>query len=65
MSHSNFKVRSHTLNSGVEKCSCGQTFELASETEWSMKIRMQCKVCPRPPEASMPIKEPKKAMTSR
>ena len=65
MPHSNFKERSFTLYSGVGKCSCGQTFEFVSEREWSMKIRIHCRVCPNPPEASMRIKGPKIAMTSR
>ena len=65
MPHSNFKERSFTLNSGVEKCSCGQTFNFVSERDQYMKIRMHCKVCPNPPEASKPIRMPRKAMTWR
>ena len=65
MPHSNFKVRSHALNSGVGKCSCGQTFNFASERDRYIKIRMHCKVYPNPPEASKPIRMPKKAMTWR
>ena len=33
MQHSNFKSRATEFNTGVGKCSCGQTFECASERE--------------------------------
>ena len=65
MPHSIFKERSHTLYSGVGKCSCGQTFDFASERERNMKIRMHCKVCSKPPKSSNQIRMPMKAMTLR
>ena len=65
MPHSNFKERFFALYSGVGKCPCSQTFDFASEREQRMKIRMHCKVCPNPPEASVRIKGHKKAMTRR
>ena len=65
MPHSNFKERSYTLNSGVGQCSCGQTFDFVSEKDINMKLRMHCKFCSNPPEASMSVRIPKKAMTLR
>ena len=65
MPHSNFKERSFTLNLGVGKCSCGQTFNFTSGRDQYMKIRMHCKVFPNLAEASKPIRMPKKAMTQR
>ena len=65
MPNSNFKERSFMLNSGVGKCSCGQTFDFTSERDTYMKIQMHCKVCPNLLEASKPIRMPKKAMTWR
>ena len=50
MPHSNFKERSHTFDSGVGKCSCGQTFGLASEKDMNMKLQMHCKFCSDPPK---------------
>ena len=44
MPHSNFKERSFTLNSGVGKCSCGQTIDFASERDMNMRLRMHRKV---------------------
>ena len=65
MPHSNFKERSHTFNSGVENCSCGQTFDYASERDWSIKFWLHCKVCPNPPEGSKLVMISRKAMTLR
>ena len=65
MPHSNFKKRSYALNSGVGKCSCGQTFDFASEKDMNMKLQMHCKFCSDPPEASKSVRIPKKAMTLR
>ena len=31
MPHSNFKDKAYAFNTGVGKCSCGKTFEYASE----------------------------------
>ena len=51
MPHSNFKERSRAFNTGVGKCSCGQTFKCASEREIAMKHRMHCRFCSNPPVA--------------
>ena len=45
MPHSNFKERSYTLNTGVEKSSCGQSFDFVSEKDMNMKLQIHCKVC--------------------
>ena len=50
MPHSNFKNKSHTLNSGVRKCSCGQTFDYASERDQKLKFRLHLKFCSKPPK---------------
>ena len=65
MPHSNFKERSYTLNTGVGKCSCGQTFDFASEKDMNMKLQMHRKFCPKPSEGSEPVRMPKKAMMLR
>ena len=46
-------------------CSCGQTFECASEREIEMKCRMHCKFCSNPPVAFDKIGIPKKATMMR
>ena len=38
MPHCNFKWRATKFNTGVGKCSYGQTFEYASEREIAMKL---------------------------
>ena len=63
MPHSNFKERSYQFNSGVRKCSCGQTFDYASERDMKMKLRMHLKFCSKPPKGFDKIRVPKKAMT--
>ena len=65
MPHSSFKDRSHSLNLGIGKCSCGQTFDFASKKDIDMKLRMYHEICRNPPEASKPIRIPKKAMMLR
>ena len=50
MPHSNFNESSYTLNLGVGKCSCGQTFDFASEKDMNMKVRMHPKFCSKPPK---------------
>ena len=59
------KKKSYALNSGVGKCSGGQTFDFVSEKNMNMKLRIHRKVCPNPPEGSKPFRMPKKAMTLR
>ena len=65
MPHSNFKERSQAFNTGVGKCSCGKTFEFASERDMAMKLRMHRRFCPNPPVAFHIIGIPKKAATLR
>ena len=50
MPHSNFKDKSHTLSSGVGKCSCDQTFDYKSERDWKLKFRLHLKFCSKPPK---------------
>ena len=50
MSHRNFKDKSHTLSSGVGKCSCSQTFDYASEKDQKLKFRLHLKFCSKPPK---------------
>ena len=38
MPHSNFKDKAYAFNTGVGKCSCGKTFEYASERDMKMKL---------------------------
>ena len=66
MPHSNFKDKAYAFNTGVGKCSCGQTFEYASERdEMKMKLRMHLRFCSNPPVAFDKIRVPKKATTLR
>ena len=65
MPHSNFKDKAYAFNTGVGKCSCGQTFEYTSERDMKMKLRMHLKFCSNPPVAFDKIRVPKKATTLR
>ena len=65
MPHSNFKSRATEFNTGVGKCSCGQTLDFASEREMKMELHMHCKFCSNPPKASDKVEVPKKATTMR
>ena len=65
MPHSNFKWRATEFNTGVEKCSCGQTFECASEREIAIKHRMHRRFCSNPLVAFDKIRVPKKACRMR
>ena len=65
MLHSNFKRKVTEFEAGVGKCSCGQTFESASERELAMKHRMHRRFCSNPPVAFDKIGIPKKAVTLR
>ena len=73
MPHSNFKSRATKFNTGVGKCSCGQTFEFTSERDIKMKLQrglgllcdpMYHKFCSKPPVAFSTMEVPKKAMTA-
>ena len=65
MPHSNFKRKATEFETGVGRCSCGQTFECASERELAMKCRMHHRFCSNPPVAFDKISVPKKACTMR
>ena len=65
MPHSDFKRRATEFSSGVGKCSCGQTFDFASERDMVMKLRMHHKFCSKPPRGFDKIGVPKKACTMR
>ena len=65
MPHSNFKRRATEFNTGVGKCSCGQTFDYASERDTKMKLRMHLKFGSKPPVAFDKLRVSKKACTMR
>ena len=65
MLHRNFKRKVTEFEAGVGKCSCGQTFDFASERELAMKRRMHRRFCSNPPVAFDKIGIPKKACTIR
>ena len=65
MPHSNFKWGATKFNTGIGKCSCGQTFECASKREIAMKRRMHHKSCSKPPRVFGEIRVPKKACMIR
>ena len=65
MPHSNFKRKATEFEAGVGRCSCGRTFECASERELSMKHRMHRRFCSNPSVDFDKIKVPKKACTMR
>ena len=65
MPHSNFKERSQAFNTGVGKCSCGQTFKYISERDMKMKLRMHRRFCSNPPVAFDKIGVPKKSCMLR
>ena len=65
MPHSSFKRKATEFEAGVGRCSCGQTFECASERELAMKRRMHRRFCSNPPVTFDKIGIPKKAATLR
>ena len=65
MPHSNFKRKVTDNGAGVGRCSCGQTFECASERELAIKRRMHHRFCSNPPVAFDKIGIPKKAAALR
>ena len=65
MPHSNFKRKATEFEAGVGRCSCGQTFECASEQELAMNRRIHLRFCSNPPVAFDKISVPKKACTLR
>ena len=66
MPHSNFKERSQAFNKGVGKCSCGKTFEFASERDMKMKHGIHRRFGSNPPLAFNKIGGiPKKACKMR
>ena len=64
MPHGNFKRKVPDNGAGVGKCSCGQTFECASERELAMKHRIHPRFCSNPPLTFNKIGIPKKACTT-
>ena len=50
MPHSKFKDKNYEEGTGIIICTCGQTFNYASEREVRMKIRLHNKFCPNPSE---------------
>ena len=65
MPHSNFKRKVTDNGAGVGRCTCGQTFECASERELAIKCRIHGRLCSNPPLAFNKIGIPKKACTMR
>ena len=65
MPHNNFKRKAAEFEAGVVRCSCGQTFESASEQELAMKRKMHCRFCSNLPVAFDKIGIPKKTCTLR
>ena len=65
MPHGNFKDKAYAFNTGVGECSCGKTFEYASERDMKMKLRMHLKFCSNLPVAFDKIGIPKKSCTMR
>ena len=63
MPHSNFKCRPHPLSAGVERCSCGQTFDFTSEREWKIKLRVHHKACSNPSKDFEKVRASLKVMT--
>ena len=62
MPHINFRSKTTEFNTGVGKCSCGQTFEFTSGRDMAMKLRMYLKFCSKPPVAFDKVEVHKKAM---
>ena len=65
MPHSSFKRKVTEFEAGVGRCSCGQTFECASERELAMKCRMHLRFCSNPAVDFDKIGIPKKSCTMR
>ena len=63
MLHSSFIRKATEFVAGVGRCSCGQTFECASQQELAMKHRMHCRLCSNPPVACDKIGILEKAAT--
>ena len=64
MPHSNFKERSHLLNSRVIECPCGQTFDYTSERNRKLEFWLHGKFCCKL-EGIERVRVPKKAMMPR
>ena len=65
MPHSNFKEGSQAFNTGVGKCSCGETFDYTSERDMKINLRMHHRFCSNSPVAFDKIRVSKKACTMR
>ena len=62
--HSNFKERYYQNGSEVGKCSCGKSFDFASERDMNMKFWLHHEFCSKV-VGYEEIRTPKKAMTPR
>ena len=65
MLFSNFKRKVTDNGAGVGRCTCGQTFECASERDLAMKRRIHHRFCSNPPVAFDKIGIPKKSCMLR
>ena len=63
MPHSKNRNPNIPLGSGVNRCTCGQTFKSRTERDFKMKLRMHLKVCPDPPEGISNFEVPRKCTT--
>ena len=57
--HSKNRNPNILLGSGVNRCTCGQTFKSRTERDFNMKL----KVCPDPPEGISKFEVPRKYTT--
>ena len=63
MPHSNFKQRSYENNTGVGKCSCGQTFDYSSPRDMELKRKLHGRFCKNPPKGEQKLGIPMRATT--
>ena len=63
MPHSKFREKTIPLSSSTNICSCGQTFECATEREFKMKLRMHRKFCSNSPKGFDMHKPPGRSFT--
>ena len=63
MPRSNFKQRSYENNTGVEKCSCGQTFDYSSPRVMELKRKLPRRFCKNPPKGEQKLGIPMRATT--
>ena len=63
MPHSNCKQRSYENNTGVGKCSCGQTFDYSSPRDMELKCKLHRRFCQNPPKGEQKLGIPMRATT--